>query len=148
MASLLLDTRKIEKIQERGLRFVYNDTKSSYSELLIKSDKNMLYIERLKRIALFVFKCINEIGPSSVHDLFTEKPLSFILRDPYKVKQPKVRTTKFGLHSLRYSGAALWNKLPSELKQTIDIENFKYLLKTWNGPSCKCGVCTLCKIPL
>ena len=142
------DTRKIEKIQERGLRFVYNDTKSSYSELLIKSDKNMLYIERLKRIALFVFKCINEIGPSSVHDLFTEKPLSFILRDPYKVKQPKVKTTKFGLHSLRYSGAALWNKLPSELKQIIDIDNFKYLLKTWNGPSCKCGVCTLCKIPL
>ena len=102
----------------------------------------------MKKITLFVFKCINEIGPSSTHDLFTKKTLSFALSDPYKVKQPKVKTTKFGLHSLRYSGAALWNKLPSELKQTIDIKNFKSLLKTWDGPSCKCGVCTLCKIPL
>ena len=43
------DSRKMEKIQERGLRFVYNDSLSSYSELLIRADKKILYIERLKK---------------------------------------------------------------------------------------------------
>ena len=136
----------MEKIQERGLRFVYSDAKSSYSELLSKSNKNMLYIERLKKISLFVYKCVNEIGPSSVHDLFSVKPLPYNMRDPYKVDQPKVKTTSFGLNSLKYSGANIWNKLPIDLKAQVDLNVFKRLLKTWDGPSCNCGVCTLCKI--
>ena len=140
------NTRKIEKLQERGLRFVYNDTKSSYSELLIKSNKKLLYVERLKKLALFVYKCINEIGPSSVHDIFSNKPSSYNLRDSHKAHQPKVKTTTFGLKSLQYSGSNLWNRIPSNLKECIDIKTFKNLLKTWSGPKCKCGSCTLCKL--
>ena len=70
------------------------------------------------------------------------------LHDFCVISRLKLKQQNLGLHSLHYSGAALWNKLPSDLKQIIDIENFKSLLKTWDGPSCKCGVCTLCKIPL
>ena len=139
-------TRKMEKIQERGLRFVYNDSTSSYKELLSIANKKMLYIDRLKRIALFVFKCIHHQGPSTVHDLFSAKPNSYSFRDPIKAVQPKVDSTTFGLHSLRYSGAALWNNLPNELKGTVELNTFKRLLKSWNGPSCKCGFCILCTV--
>ena len=107
------NTRKMEKIQERGLRFVYNDHSSSYSELLSISNKKMLYVERLQKIAVFVFKCVHEIGPSSVHNLFSSKPLSYGMRDPYKVDQSKVESTSSGLNSIKYSGANLWNKLPT-----------------------------------
>ena len=91
-------------------------------------------------------KCVNEIGPSSVHDLFSTKELPYHLRDPSKIEQPKVDTTTFGLNSLKYLGSNLWNKLPANLKDEVDVKVFKNLLKTWKGPLCKCGICTLCNI--
>ena len=140
------DSRKIEKIQERGLRFVYNDPNSSYSQLLAKSNKNLLYINRLKKIAEFVYKCINEVGPASVHDLYSVKTISYNLRDSSRTQQPKSSTTTFGLNSLKYSGAALWNILPVTIKDSVDIKVFKRLIKSWTGPSCSCRACTLCNI--
>ena len=134
----------MEKIQVRGLRFVFNDATSTYNKLLIKGGKNMLYIERIKKIALFVYKSVNQIGPSTSFNLYTIKNTTYGLRDGNKVVQPKVNSTKFGLNSLRYSGAALYNHLPSQLKENIDLNCFKSLLKLWDGPSCKCGICILC----
>ena len=141
------DTRKIEKIQERGLRFVYNDFKASYSDLLSRANKNMLYIDRLQKLALFVYKCKNQIGPSSVHDLYDAKNIPYAFRDSSKFVQHKSNTTTYGLHSIKYSGAALWNNdIPKNMKEIVDIDIFKKLIKTWSGPTCSCGACTLCKL--
>ena len=136
--------KRMEKIQERGLRFVYNDASSSYADLLIKGRKNALYVERIKKIALFVYKCINQIGPSTSFDLYENMNTTYNLRDKNKLVQPKVNTTTFGLRSLRYSGASLYNQLPNNLKESLDLNQFKNLLKSWVGPTCKCGICVLC----
>ena len=138
-------TLKMEKIQERGIRFVYNDRESSYSELLTRAGKKMLYIDRLKKIAVFVYKCVKKEGPTNSHTLFTTKDIRYSFRDPYKVEQPNVNTSTFGLNSLRYSGSVLWNKLPVDLKGAVDVNTFKNLLKTWDGHSCKCGFCMVCR---
>ena len=47
---LIGDARKIEKIQERGLRFVYNDWTSSYGSLLSKANRHLLFVDRLKNL--------------------------------------------------------------------------------------------------
>ena len=135
----------MEKVQERGLRLVFNDNDSSYSELLSKADKNTLYIDRLKKIALFVFKCSNNLGPPIAQDMFEIKDIPYIFRDSNRAVQPKVNSTTFGLRSLKYSGPLLWNKLPTDLKRCVSISSFKSLLKSWEGPTCKCGICLLCK---
>ena len=72
--------------------------------------------------------------------------MSYSRRDPFKIEQPKTNTTKYGLESLKYRGANIWNNLPTDLKEAVDIGTFKMLLKTWDGPSCSCGVCTMCNI--
>ena len=107
-------TRKIEKIQERGLRLVYNDHVSSYCELMAKANKTLLYVhvDRIKKIALFVYKCLNKIGPEVVHDMYDPKDIPYHFRDSNKITQPKVNTTTKGLRSLKYNGADIWNKLP------------------------------------
>ena len=138
--------RKIEKIQERGLRLVLQDKVSSYNDLLQKSKRNFLYVERIKKLALFVYKCVNTCGPPLNHDLYDKKQIHYDLRDPYRLNQPKVNTTTFGLNSLKYSGAALWNQMPIELKQCVELSDFQRLLKIWDGPQCSCGICNQCKI--
>ena len=45
------NTKKIEKIQERALRFISRDYDSSYESLLIKSQLPSLKVRRLRAIA-------------------------------------------------------------------------------------------------
>jgi predicted nuclease of predicted toxin-antitoxin system len=45
------NTRKIEKIPERALRFIYEDYSSSYEDLLNKSRLPTLKIRRLRTMA-------------------------------------------------------------------------------------------------
>ena len=48
--------RMIEKIQERSMRFIYNDTSSSYVELLQKCNRNSLFVASINAYA---FKFLN-----------------------------------------------------------------------------------------
>ena len=57
------NTAKIEKLQERALRFIYNDKVSSYEKLLEKSLLPSLKVRGLRTIALKTFKIINKQSP-------------------------------------------------------------------------------------
>ncbi len=50
--------KKIEKIQKQALRYIFNDFNASYSELLEKGNRPLMYTHRLRRILSFVGKCI------------------------------------------------------------------------------------------
>ena len=73
------NTKKIEKIQERALRFIYSDYSSSYESLLIKSPLPSLRVRRLRTIALESFKILNNLSPVYLNDLLTFKKNILIL---------------------------------------------------------------------
>ena len=50
------NTKKLEKIQEGALRFIYNDFNSNYEPLLFRSKMPTLKLQRLRTMALEVFK--------------------------------------------------------------------------------------------
>ena len=50
------DTRRLERIQERGLRAVYKDTKSSYHQLLNRANLPTLLNRRLQDICVLMYK--------------------------------------------------------------------------------------------
>ena len=46
------NSRKLERIQERALRFTYDDFNSSFDELLVKADIPSLHVRKLRTMAL------------------------------------------------------------------------------------------------
>jgi hypothetical protein len=50
----------MEKIQERALRFIYEDFNSDYDTLLLKSGLPSLKIRRLRMMAIEIFKAVYE----------------------------------------------------------------------------------------
>ena len=64
-----VNTKKIEKIQERALRFIYSDYSSSFESLLIKSQLPSLKVRRMRKIALESFKILNNLSPAYLNDL-------------------------------------------------------------------------------
>ena len=63
------NTKKMEKIQERALRFIYDDYVLNYEELLEKSKMSSLKVRRLRSIAIETFKIIHKESPIYLHDL-------------------------------------------------------------------------------
>ena len=56
-------SRKNDKIQERALRILYNDSTSDYNQLLNKSSKASMEVKCLRNLVLEIFKTLNHLNP-------------------------------------------------------------------------------------
>ena len=135
---------KLEKLNKRALRIVLNDDKCTYHDLLRISQNICLFSMRRECIMKTVFKCTHNIAPSYLRDLFKVRNERMITRSKTYLIQPKVRTTRYGLNSLRYDGARIWNKLHNDFK-VDDYYDFKRLLKN-EIADCNCNTCMFCMI--
>ena len=138
---------KLENIQKRALRFVLDDYQSGHTDLLQNANVPGIKIRLLRYLAIDVFKCINEINPAYLNVMFIRKECPYALRDSSILMRPKVKLTQYGLKSFRSYGAKIWNHLLVSYKARISLNEFKTLIKSWDGPKCKCSVCTLCTWP-
>ncbi len=132
----------MEKIQERALRFVYEDYESRYHILLKKGNHDMLYIDHLRNMATEIFKALHGSTPIYIRDLFEEKDNIYNLQSTLSLKQPKCNTVTYGLESFWYKDAKILNDLPNKIKNYITLAEFKTQIKKWQGPKCICNMCT------
>jgi hypothetical protein len=58
----------VDGILFRALKFIYDDTDSTYEELLAKSKLPTLKIRRVRTIAIETFKVVNKSSPMYLHD--------------------------------------------------------------------------------
>ncbi len=136
--------RKMEKVQERALRFLLNDNFACYEQLLIESEMSSLHLCRVRALATEVYKCLTEMSPSFMCNHFTKREIEYDLRDQNVVTLPNCKTVTYGRRSFRYCGAHVWNSVPSHIRSAPTLESFKLMIKSWPGPSWDC---VLCKAP-
>ena len=131
---------RLEKIQFRGLRYVYDDYDSSYESLLGKAGMDSIVLLLQKTMLVEICKCLNGIGAAYLADLFEygQAPTRSMGKD---LKVPRVDSALYGLHSIRYHGTKLWAALPTECKLAQDLAEFKTGLKKFTGINCKCRAC-------
>ena len=61
--SSMKSLQKIEKLQERALRSLYNDHKSSYNDLLLKSGRCTMQVSRQSTLCTEIYKTMNDLNP-------------------------------------------------------------------------------------
>jgi hypothetical protein len=113
----------MEKIQERALKFIYEDQNSTYEELW----KNLpsLKVRRIRTIAIETFKIINKQSPLYLQDLVQTKQNKYSLRYQNTAHLPRVKTTRYGLNSIKYFAAKTWNDLPDHFRKESSFPQFK-----------------------
>ena len=136
--------RKVEKIQYKALKFVYNDFTSSYADLRKLARRPLMYTERQRCILVEVYKCLNHISPPYLHDMFNVKDLPYGLRNDSIVALPKYNYIKYVKYSILYDGATLWNTLDKNIVHAQSLIDFKRMLQTWGGVTCSCMICKSC----
>ena len=131
----------MEKIHERGLRFVTQDFRRSYDDLLIKTNCDTFVLWRLKKIAIFMYKCFYKLHPKYIVNMFDCKESQYLLRDDIQLDLYKFKTKTYGYRSLLYAGSKLWNSLPVDIKKSESPDVFKSKLSRWR---CSNQLCMRC----
>ena len=128
---------KVEKNQKRALRFLHNDTETSYDNLLSKKNKNCMSIYRLRSLCIEVFKTINELNPSFMKDIFQLRINGRPVRTQNinNLTVETRQTVTFGTNSISYLGPKIWNNLPYHLKCSESLVDFKRMIR-------KCDECS------
>ena len=140
------DREKMESIQRRALRLVYKDKHLSYDDMLVRSNMIRLSLARLHSIAIETFKCMKGLNPEYISHLFIPNSNSIQTRQHSNLDiiVPYVKTTSYGLHSIRYIAAKIWNDIPRSFKEVNSVNDFKSLIRSWPGFKCKCAQCKNC----
>ena len=110
-----------------------NDTSyDTSSRLLLNSlGWDNLSCRRAKQKANLMYKCINNLAPAYLCNLFVPRLLNYDFRNAKKkLLLPKPRTD-YLKYSFSYSGAILWNNLPEEINTSNSLTFFKRSYNKW-----------------
>ena len=101
---------------------LFSEYHSSYDKLLNNINRPNLHNRRTHDMLTLVYK--------SFHELLKERNSSYNLRGKHSLSIPRVQSTKYGLHSFRYSASKYWNMLPEVLSTAESLHVFKSKLKS------------------
>ena len=80
----------MNKINERALRMVYNDDRSSYDELLLKDNTVTIHQRNLHKLTVGIFKFKHNLAPARLNDIFQTTSHEYNLRGKNMFKSKKV----------------------------------------------------------
>ena len=128
------EIKKLQHVQNTGARIV---TRSNRREHITPTLKELHWLpiqSRIKfKLALLVFKALNNLAPSYLKDLLLPYQTSRCLRSSSMnlLQVPRTKTKTYGDRSFRKAGSAVWNNLPNELRLETSVDIFKVKLKTF-----------------
>ena len=115
---------KMEKIQERALRFVHEDYTSDYIVLLSISKLPSLKLGRERSIATLTYEIMHNLASSHLNDLITQPEIQ---------KYFCLLLSRHGLNSFMYKAPRIWNTLPIQTGTASSLPGFKVFIRNGMG---------------
>ena len=123
---------RISNIHERALRLTYKDNQSSFKELLEKDHSVTVHHKNLKALVTEIFKIKNDLAPDIMKDVFELKEPPYNLRsESNHFTRRNVKTTYYGLSSIKHLAPPIWELVPQSLKKCKTLNEFKTKIKSW-----------------
>ena len=121
---------RINNLQYRALRLIYQDNTSSFEKLLLKDGPVTIHHKYLQNLAIEMFKVktgeapsfMNEI--SSINDNLNSENLNSILP------------------TSRYMAPKIWDMVPNEMKNVASLSIFKNKIRNCTFLKCTCRLCS------
>ena len=134
------DYLKIEKIQYKSLKIIYNSNES-YEALLTRNNEVSIYQKHLGALATEIYKSLADINPDFIKPYFIIKEMPYNLRNGCALKLPSANSMYYGINSVLFRACLMWNRLPGSVKQSQSLLEFKSKCKTLRNIICTCTIC-------
>ena len=129
---------KLQKIQNNAVRFIFGLYGKKLKEPISPYLKKLHFLPvkfRIKfKVALLVFKCINNLGPEYLKNLIQLRDIkrrsSRLDDDFYILKMPPRCNFSRSEAAFSHQGPLIWNELPFSIRSLTSLPDFKSQLKT------------------
>ena len=132
---------KINKLYERAVRIVYNDTIISFEELLVKDKIFTINHQNIKSLAIEMYKVVNNLPGGNLSDFFVRNDHNYNLRSKSELTVPSINTVFKGQNSISYFGSVIWNSISAALREINSFQVFKSKIKALRPTNCRCRLC-------
>ena len=120
---------RINKLQERVLRLVYNDNTSSLYELLQEDNFFTIHHQNIQKLTLDMYKVKHRIAPKIMCELFNEANVQYNLFQEVSLRLYNVKTVLYGTETLSYLGTKIWNLVPCDFRDCTTEQIFCQKIK-------------------
>ena len=134
------DYLKIEKIQYKALKIIYNSNES-YEALLTRNNEVSIHQKHLRALATEIYKSLADINPDFMKPYLIIKEMPYNLRNGCTLKLLSANSTYYGINSVLFRACLMWNRLPVSVKQSQSLLEFKSKIKTLRNIVCTCTIC-------
>ena len=100
-----------------------------------------IHQKHLHFLATGVYKSVNKLNLQFMWNYFNFSTVPYELRKGNKVNLPETWTCCYGINSLLFCGALLWNNLLHNVKESHSVAQFKEKNKELGNLMCSCVVC-------
>ena len=122
---------RTNNIHERALSLSYKDNQSSFKELLEKDHSVTVHHKNLQALVTEIFKVKNDLFPDIMKVVFELKELPYNLpSESIHFTRRNVKTTYYGLSSIKYLAPQIWELVPKSLKKCKTLNEFKNKIKS------------------
>ena len=133
---------KINRLHERALRIVYNDSISTFEELLSKDKSFTIHQRNIQTLAIEMFKTMRNEGPAFMKEIFVPKrDTCHSTRSQNNFESMNINKVHTGEDTLRFLGCKIWNLIPNEIKEAQSVAQFKSNIRRWTPLNCPCRLC-------
>ena len=100
---------RINMIHERALRIAYNDTASTFQELLDKDNSVTIHEKNIQRLATEIYKTKNNLNPSFMKEIFCSTTPPYCLRNTNTFQNSNPKTVYYGKETIVFRGPTIWS---------------------------------------
>ena len=86
---------KINKLHERAPRIMYNDSITSFEELLVKDKIFTIHHQNIQSLAIEICKAMNNLPQGNLSEFFVRNNHSYNLRSRSEPTVPSINTIKY-----------------------------------------------------
>ena len=130
-------------LHEKALRLVYNDYNLSFNELLVLDNSFTIHHRNLQKLATEMFKVKHNLSPTFMKNIFPESKIPYNLRYTPEFQTKNIRTVFNGTETISFRGPRTWALVPSEIKMSTSLLQFKEKIKRWKPEGCMCRLCKI-----
>ena len=104
---------------------VYNDTVTSFENLLIKDKSFTIHHQNIQLLAIEIYKAIHNLPGGNLSEFFVRNNHNYNLRSESELLLPNVNTVFKGQNSISYFGSVIWNSIPFKLTKASSCQIFR-----------------------
>ena len=114
-----------------------------FNQLLAKDGSLKIHDGNLQKLLIEIFKVKIKLAPEFMNEVFDFIECRYPLRNELRFKSPNIRTVRYGIETAAFVGSRIWSNMPSELKESTSLNEFKSKIKTWKPENCPCKLCKI-----